>query len=154
MSPHARVERGEQRCRRSRWRRRRGSRPTITIAISTGKLRVVDRARDQPVDARDAEHGLDEDHVGDQHRDVGADERDRRRQRDRQRVPERDPPRRQPLRGRRARRSPRSSTSGSVARTIRRHIAASGSPATSHGTSSACSHATGSSVRPAVGVRR
>ena len=37
-------------------------------------------------------------------------------------------------------------TSGSVARTIRRHCAASGSPVTSHGTSSARSHCHGSSA--------
>ena len=47
-----------------------------------------------------AEHGLDEDHVGEQDRDVAADQRERGRQRDRKRVPKRDAPRRQPLRRR------------------------------------------------------
>ena len=40
-----------------------------------------------------------------------------------------------------------STTSGSDARVIRRHMAASGAPATSHGTTSAFSHVSGSSVK-------
>jgi hypothetical protein len=38
---------------------------------------VVDRVRDQPLDARNAEDGLDEDHVREHDRDVTADQRGR-----------------------------------------------------------------------------